>query len=67
VASDGALKSSKFPASGGVPPALRAMSFSESPPVPSIQFTVIWVCGVKFCGVVLANHCARPVGFPTPA
>jgi hypothetical protein len=60
------LKSSKLPASGGVPPALRVISFWDSPPSASIQLTVIWDCGVKLWGVVLANHWARPVGLATP-
>ena len=42
------------------------MIFSGRLGVPSIQLTVIWVWGVKFWGVVLAYHWARPVGLARP-
>jgi hypothetical protein len=56
----------KTPASGGVPPAVRVVICCGRL-VPSIQLTVIWVWGVKFCGVILAYHCPRPVGLAMPA
>ena len=56
----------KWPTSGGVPAALIEMIFSGRLGVPSIQLTVIWVWGVKFWGVVLAYHWARPVGLARP-